>query len=96
MSNPHPQIIYMLIVGPVMLAALLEWFLWLAAFCYCLAKAYSKSQRWSERVLAILMIILFVAMRCATTTMRALSMLADMGAGAHSYQSWSLLYLFLQ
>jgi chitin synthase len=46
-----------------MLAALLEWFLWLAAFCYCLAKAYKKSQHWSEKILAVAMVISFVALR---------------------------------
>ncbi len=57
------QIIYLSILGPIMLAALLEWFLWLAAFCYCLVKAYKKSQHWSEKVLAVIMIISFVALR---------------------------------
>ena len=46
-----------------MLAAFLEWFLWLAAFCYCLAKAYKKSSHWSERMLAVIMIVLFVGFR---------------------------------
>lgn len=46
-----------------MLAALLEWFLWLAAFCYCLAKAYKKAQNRSEKILAVMMAILFAALR---------------------------------
>ena len=46
-----------------MLAAFLEWFLWLAAFCYCLVKAFRKADHWSSRVLATVMIILFVVLR---------------------------------
>jgi chitin synthase len=58
-----PQIIYVSLVGPVMLMATLEWFLWLAAFCYCLVKAYKKSQRWSEKLLAVAIIVSFVIFR---------------------------------
>ena len=46
-----------------MLAALLEWFLWLAAFLYCLVKVFQKAENMSVRVLAILMMILFTAFR---------------------------------
>jgi chitin synthase len=51
------------VVGVVMLAALLEWFLWLGAFLYCLVKVYQKADRWSIRILAVIMIILFIALR---------------------------------
>lgn len=61
------QIIYVSIVAPVLCAAAFEWFLWLAAFCYCLVKAYRKSQHWSEKILAVLMIIFFVAFRCVSS-----------------------------
>lgn len=46
-----------------MLAALLEWFLWVAAFLYCLVKVYQKAENWSIKVLAVIMMILFTALR---------------------------------
>jgi chitin synthase len=46
-----------------MLAAFLEWFLWLAAFLYCLVKVFQKAEHWSIRVLAIMMMVLFTALR---------------------------------
>ncbi|KAF2193224.1 glycosyltransferase family 2 protein [Zopfia rhizophila CBS 207.26] len=46
-----------------MLAALLEWFLWLAAFLYCLVKVFQKAETISIRILAIIMMILFTAFR---------------------------------
>lgn len=46
-----------------MIAAAVEWFLWLAAFCYCLSKVFAKADRWSTRVLAVLMIVIFLVMR---------------------------------
>ena len=46
-----------------MVAALLEWFLWLAAFVYCLAKAFQKAEHWTTRVLAVVMGFLFVGLR---------------------------------
>ena len=57
------QIAYVAIVGAVMLAALLEWFLWIAAFLYCLAKVYQKAENWSIKILAIIMALLFSAIR---------------------------------
>jgi hypothetical protein len=57
------QIVYLSIVGPLMLAAVLEWLLWLCAFIYCLVKVYSKADHWSIQVLAVVMIILFSVMR---------------------------------
>jgi chitin synthase len=60
----HPQkIIYLSIAGPLMLAALFEWFLWLGAFLYCLVKVWMKADHWSVRVLAVVMIILFTVIR---------------------------------
>ncbi|KAK5132501.1 hypothetical protein LTR08_008885 [Meristemomyces frigidus] len=64
---PVRDIVYVAIVGTVMLAALLEWLLWLLAFLYCLVKVYQKADgkgKWSIRVLAILNSIFFVGMRC--------------------------------
>jgi chitin synthase len=51
------------VIGPVMVAAFLEWFLWLAAFCYCLWKVYCKAENWRTRILAIAMSLFFVAFR---------------------------------
>jgi hypothetical protein len=46
-----------------MLAALLEWFLWLAAFLYCLVKCFQKAENVSVKILSIVMMILFTALR---------------------------------
>ena len=54
----------MSIVGSIMLAALLEWILWLCAFLLCLAKVVQKADNFSVRVLAVANMIFFVAMRC--------------------------------
>lgn len=50
-------------MGPVLLAALFEWILWLAAFLFCLAKVYKKADHWSVRFLAVIMMILFTLLR---------------------------------
>ena len=50
-------------MGTVMLAAFLEWFLWLAAFLYCLIKVFVKAEHWSIRILAAVMMIGFSALR---------------------------------
>ena len=50
-------------MGTVMMAAFLEWFLWLAAFLYCLVKVFQKAEHWTIRLLAILIMILFTALR---------------------------------
>ncbi|KAF2430115.1 hypothetical protein EJ08DRAFT_734391 [Tothia fuscella] len=57
------DIIYVSIIGTVMLAAFLEWFLWLAAFLYCLWKVYMKAETFSIQLLAVLNAIFFIAMR---------------------------------
>ena len=57
------QIVYVSIMGPVMLAAFLEWFLWLAAFLYCLVKVFQKAESTSIKVLAVLNMIAFTALR---------------------------------
>lgn len=61
---PVKDIIYVSIVGTVMLAAILEWILWLCAFLFCLGKVMQKAENWSVRVLAVFNMIFFVAMRC--------------------------------
>ncbi|KAI1419029.1 family 2 glycosyltransferase [Xylaria sp. FL1777] len=60
---PVHEIIYTTIVGIIMLAAVLEWFLWIAAFMYCLYKVFRKAEHWTIRVLAVIISILFLAFR---------------------------------
>ncbi|KAF3055690.1 Chitin synthase D [Daldinia childiae] len=60
---PVHEIIYTAIVGVLMLAALLEWFLWLSAFLYCLVKVFQKAEHWTIRVLAIVVGFLFTGLR---------------------------------
>ena len=60
------QIVYVSIVGAVMLAAFLEWFLWLAAFLYCLVKVFQKAEHWSIRILAVVMMLTFTLLRLVT------------------------------
>jgi hypothetical protein len=57
------QIVYTTIVGTVMVAALLEWFLWLSAFLYCLVKVYQKAEHWSVNVLAVVVGTVFTLLR---------------------------------
>ncbi|KAL0944217.1 chitin synthase d [Colletotrichum truncatum] len=57
------DIVYTAIVGLVMLAAVLEWFLWIAAFLYCLWKVFIKAEHWTIRVLAVIVAILFTCFR---------------------------------
>jgi len=46
-----------------MIAAFLEWFLWLAAFMYCLVKVFQKAEHWSVRLLACVIALAFIALR---------------------------------
>ncbi|KAK7207404.1 chitin synthase D [Myxozyma melibiosi] len=64
-GNPwRPQdIAYSILVGSVFLAALLEWFLWLAAFLYCLYMVFRKAENRSIRVLAVLVSLAFGLLR---------------------------------
>jgi chitin synthase len=61
---PVKDIVYVSIVGSIMVAALLEWILWLLAFLFCLAKVVQKADKWSVRILAVSNMVFFVAMRC--------------------------------
>ncbi|KAK4236639.1 family 2 putative glycosyltransferase [Achaetomium macrosporum] len=63
-SWPVNEIVYTAIVGVVMLAAFLEWFLWIAAFLYCLWKVFVKAEHWTVRLLAALVGIAFTLLRC--------------------------------
>ncbi|OAL43015.1 hypothetical protein IQ07DRAFT_606190 [Pyrenochaeta sp. DS3sAY3a] len=60
---PVKDIVYVSIIGTVMLAALLEWFLWVAAFLYCIVKVFQKAETISVRILAIFFGLLFFALR---------------------------------
>ncbi|OAQ86579.1 chitin synthase D [Purpureocillium lilacinum] len=60
---PVKDIVYTSIVGVVMLMACLEWFLWLAAFMYCLYKVFRKAEHWSIRVLCFLVGLAFALLR---------------------------------
>ncbi|PHH59010.1 hypothetical protein CDD81_3947 [Ophiocordyceps australis] len=60
---PVKEIVYTAIVGIVMLMACLEWFLWLAAFTYCLVKAFRKAEHWSIRVLCVVVGLVFGLLR---------------------------------
>ncbi|KAK3905455.1 transferase-like protein [Staphylotrichum tortipilum] len=60
---PVSEIVYTAIVGVVMLAALLEWFLWIAAFLYCLWKVFVKAEHWTVRLLAVLVGVAFTLLR---------------------------------
>ena len=57
------QIVYVAIMGPILSAAFLEWFLWLAAFLYCLVKVFLKAEHWSIRLLAVVMMFGFTLLR---------------------------------
>ncbi|KAJ4418610.1 hypothetical protein N0V85_001372 [Neurospora sp. IMI 360204] len=61
---PVKEIVYTAIVGLVMLAACLEWFLWIAAFMYCLWKVFVKAEHWTVRVLSVIIGIAFMLLRC--------------------------------
>ncbi|OXV07955.1 hypothetical protein Egran_04284 [Elaphomyces granulatus] len=60
---PAKDIAYIAVISPVMLAAFLEWFLWLSAFLYCLVKVFQKADHWSIKVLAVIMMVLFTGFR---------------------------------
>jgi len=57
------QIAYTAIVGAIMCAAFLEWFLWVAAFLYCLVKVFQKAEHWTVKLLASIVAILFTLLR---------------------------------
>ena len=54
---------YTSIVGLVMIAAVLEWFLWIAAFMYCLVKVFQKAEHWTVRMLSIIVGTAFLLLR---------------------------------
>ncbi|PQK13179.1 hypothetical protein BB8028_0004g01100 [Beauveria bassiana] len=57
------DIAYTSVVGTVMLMALLEWVMWLAAFLYCLFKVFRKAEERSVKVLSVIVGILFILLR---------------------------------
>lgn len=88
------QIVYVSIMGAVMLAAFLEWFLWLAAFLYCLIKVFQKAEHWSIRLLATIMMIGFTLLRYAWEGQDRKGRTDTAPLDASSFLLWSLLYLF--
>ncbi|KAG8414341.1 hypothetical protein J3459_014843 [Metarhizium acridum] len=60
---PLKDVIYTIIVGLLMLMACFEWFLWLAAFMYCLIKVFGKAEHWSIRALCLVVGSAFVLLR---------------------------------
>ena len=62
-------------MGFVLSAAALEWFLWLAAFLYCLIKVFKKAEHWTIRLLAVIMIISFTALRSVRWNRSAVTVL---------------------
>lgn len=46
-----------------MIAAFIEWVLFLAAFIYCLIKVYQKADHWSIKALSVSLIVVFSALR---------------------------------
>jgi hypothetical protein len=54
-----------------MIAALLEWFLWVAAFLYCLVKVYQKAETLSIKILAIVMMFAFTGLRYVFAIIRS-------------------------
>ena len=70
------QIVYTAIVGFVMVAAFLEWFLWVAAFLYCLWKVFQKAEHWTVKLLAIFVgatffLLRYVSLRLCPSCARA-------------------------
>lgn len=66
--------------------AFLEWFLWLAAFLYCIFKAFKKAEHWSIKMLCIVVGFAFFLMRYVASD-GALCVLADNHADWFFYPS---------
>ncbi len=89
-SDRNTQIVYTAIVGSLMILSFLEWFLWLAAFLYCLVKVFQKAEHWSTRVLAVLVAIVFSALRY--DTIQCCIVFTHYSPDSSSFLSWSSLY----
>ncbi|EED21623.1 chitin synthase D [Talaromyces stipitatus ATCC 10500] len=57
------DIIYITLVTPLLLAAFVEWFLWLAAFLFGLVNVYRKAEHWTTRVIAVFIMTVFSILR---------------------------------
>ncbi|PGH17154.1 hypothetical protein AJ79_01292 [Helicocarpus griseus UAMH5409] len=57
------NIVYVAVISPVLAAAVLEWFLWLAGYTYCFIKVAQKADHWTTRLLAVIMTIVFWVVR---------------------------------
>lgn len=55
-----------------MIAAFVEWFMWLGAFLYCLVKVFQKAEHWSVKVLAVVVAIVFTLLRYVLAPSREL------------------------
>ena len=62
-ADYYLQIAFITILTPVVLAAFLEWVLWLGAFLFCFLKVYQKADSRGIRFLAIVMMVFFIVMR---------------------------------
>lgn len=60
------QTTYICLAAPLLLAAFLEWILWLCAFLFALYKVYQKAEHWTTRVIAAIMMFLFTFLRSAS------------------------------
>ncbi|CRG89739.1 hypothetical protein PISL3812_06778 [Talaromyces islandicus] len=57
------DVAYVCLVAPLILAAFVEWVLWLGAFLFALCKVYQKAEHWSTQVIAVIMMVLFALLR---------------------------------
>lgn len=57
-------------VTPLILAAFLEWFLWLGAFLFGLVNVYRKAEHWTTRVISVFIMILFSMLRYVCLRLR--------------------------
>jgi len=82
MIDPILQIVYTSIMAFIMLAAFLEWFLYLGAFLYCLSKAFMKAEHISVRIVSLIIGTLFAGMRYVSRPLKKLLLvLTDFPSG---------------
>lgn len=64
-----------------MIMACLEWFLWLAAFVYCLVKVWQKSEHWSINMLCIIVGLSFILFRYVASETNTIHELSRLKSG---------------
>ncbi|KAM3548774.1 hypothetical protein MY1884_009035 [Beauveria asiatica] len=69
---------YTSVVGTVMLMALLEWVMWLAASLYCLFKVFRKAEERSVKVLSFIVGILFTLLRQVVTVLLCVTLIRSL------------------